>query len=722
MRVSLKNKLIFLVLFPHLAILGLAGEAVFERIEGKAKLEALVPIETVAISASAVIHELQKERGMTVGLINGRYASDQSRKLSEQREISNSVLEDYSADVAVLDAAATPKKMAHLMQLVVSEKALIAEHRQAVDQRRMNVPRNVEFYSGIIDQLVEIIAVSSEQSPAQEVTSLLLPFLALVEAKENSGLERALGATLLDNAKRGVVDPVLYQAYRTRLTGEHLFLEEFSRFATEEETARLHDALDSPEFAKVDEWRRVIAALPQTRDPRGISGAEWFALATKRIDKIKEVEDRTAHEIKEVTQQLIDKAEGSIWSIVFINALVVLAFATVGLLGALPIARRIGVFVENLKQLAGGNIRVSLVADTKDDDIGEMNRALVSFRDNIVKAEKEQQAAMELEAASAAEKVEALRSLADAVEGELQTTVSAISQNGSALATQSEQLSRISAEASSGREAVANAAGQATQNAEAVSSLLDEVNQSLQSVADQVAETRAAADRASDTTGNTEGVVTKLQGAASEVGAVIGLISEIAEQTNLLALNATIEAARAGDAGKGFAVVASEVKSLATQTQKSVAEITSHVNLMQGTTEEVATAMGDITDVIGQINSAAAQIDEAVQQQRASTSEIASNALESTQGSKEVSRQIEHIAESLSQVDGVANGLSGVSGDLKDDIDGLQNTVRRIVRTSAPEVDPREASDRRVRNVPVPVDNRSGGDRRLDAERSMAAE
>ena len=722
MRVSLKNKLIFLVLFPHLAIVGLAGEAVLERFKGKQELEALVPIEIVAIEATAVIHELQKERGLSVGVINSRYASDQRSKLSEQRGISDGALESYSASVAALEAGTTPKKMSHLMELVATEKTLIAEHRRVIDRRQMTIPRNVEFYSEIIDQLVEIIAVSSEQSPAQEVTSLLLPFLALVEAKENSGLERALGAALLDSAKRGVVDPAQYQAYRSRLVGEHLFLEEFARFATEEETARLHEALDSPELSKVEEWRKVIATLPQTRDPQGISGAEWFALATKRIDKIKEIEDRTAHEIKDVTQRLIDEAEQSIWTIVVINALVVLAFATVGLLGALPIARRIGVFVENLKQLAGGNIQLSLVKDTKEDDIGEMNKALVSFRDNIVKAEKEQQVAMELEAASAAEKVEALRSLADAVEGELQTTVSTISENGVALADQSAQLSRISAEASSGREAVANAAGQATQNAEAVSSLLDEVNQSLQSVADQVAETRAAADKASDTTGNTESVVTKLQEAANEVGSVIGLISEIAEQTNLLALNATIEAARAGDAGKGFAVVASEVKSLATQTQKSVAEITTHVNLMQGTTEEVATAMGDITDVIGQINSAAAQIDDAVQQQRASTSEIASNAMESTQGSKEVSRQIEHIAESLSQVDGVANGLSEVSGVLKDDIDGLQNTVRRIVRTSAPEVDPRDSSDRRVRNVAVEVDNRSSGDRRDNVKLGVAAD
>jgi hypothetical protein len=48
---------------------------------------------------------------------------------------------------------------------------------------------------------------------------------------------------------------------------------------------------------------------------------------------------------------------------------------------------------------------------------------------------------------------------------------------------------------------------------------------------------------------------------------------------------------------------------------------------------------------------------------------------------------------------------------LKNDIDGLESTIRRIVRTSTPEVDNRK-DQRRKESKPVAEDRRSGGERR----------
>ncbi|UJF21215.1 methyl-accepting chemotaxis protein [Shewanella sp. OMA3-2] len=173
-------------------------------------------------------------------------------------------------------------------------------------------------------------------------------------------------------------------------------------------------------------------------------------------------------------------------------------------------------------------------------------------------------------------------------------------------------------------------------------------------------------------------IMNNLSKNSDNIGGILVTISAIADQTNLLALNAAIEAARAGEHGRGFAVVADEVRSLASRTQSSTAEIQTMIDALQHETTNAVKAISQgqtqanqcveqsqaLHDAIEQIESALLTIDkmgqsinhaaneqvsfsEQIEHTMAETAESAEhNALESSAMAKR-SQELNQLAHSL---------------------------------------------------------------------------
>src|SRR5438552_3114037 len=223
--------------------------------------------------------------------------------------------------------------------------------------------------------------------------------------------------------------------------------------------------------------------------------------------------------------------------------------------------------VAAMGQLAGGDHAVQIPATDKKDEIGLMAKAVLIFKENMIKAKE--LAAKEAEAISERiARAARVNDLTSHFDSDISMALKSVASASTELQTTAASMTATAEETSNQATAVAAATEEASTNVQTVAAASEELSSSVTEISRQVAQSAAIARKAVADSDRANTTIQGLSGEAAGIGDVVKIISEIASQTNLLALNATIEAARAGEAGKGFAVVASEVKNLAAQPAK----------------------------------------------------------------------------------------------------------------------------------------------------------
>ena len=407
-----------------------------------------------------------------------------------------------------------------------------------------------------------------------------------------------------------------------------------------------------------------------------------FNAAQAEATRLKDAVDTLVEDQSRIAQEISAYASGQIRS----GQLILTVLSIAAVLGAAlvawlyvgrNVARRLGFLSDAMRRIADGDLNVE-IQDTRGDEIADMGRALVFFRQATADA-----ATARRKESEQTRTLESRRQLVETATHEFERAVSDIAKTLDRAAAAMDSSARDMANSATRNQeqalATAAASEQATTNVGIVATAAEEIAQSIEHIAARVANSATIASQATGEAKAITDAVESLSASVDEIGEVSDLISSIAAQTNLLALNATIEAARAGEAGRGFAVVAQEVKGLATQTGKATEEITRHIVSIEQTTARSVQAIKKIAATIEQLSDVANDVAVGMRQQDAVTQEIARNAGAAAKGTRDVSENVTEVSNSAVKTGQVASTVLTASAELAEQSHLLRQEVERYL-------------------------------------------
>jgi len=637
-QLSMKTKLFLIFTIPTLALLYQVTVSIIEKNNTVNNAESLSISLKIATKASSLVHELQKERGATAGFL-GSKGKKFANTLIHQNQNTTQKINALKSFVTSHDLSTLPKSFIKDLNEALSHLDNLNTIRSQVNLLSIKKSNAISFYTQTNGMFLDSIATLAKQSNHSKIIQELNSFVNFLYSKERAGVERAVGA---DAFASDSISTNAKIKFNNLIAEQNSYIKSFKILEADEEISYYDELMQGQVIQDVERMRNILLQS-ETNNAFGVDASVWFNTITKKINLLKQVEDKLSGDLILNIKQIRDEASSE-RTLLLMLAIFSITFALLvaGLIYS-SITKSLNNILATAHDLSSGDGDLTKrLKITSEDEIGAVAVEINKFIEKV-------QLTIDAVKHSSHENA----SISEELYGSSESVKGNITHESTIIQSATKDILHVSSNLS-----------QSVDNASVNHAHIEKASSDLAAATSKINDLTQKIHQTSETEQELSMKLEELSANATDIKSVLNVIADIADQTNLLALNAAIEAARAGEHGRGFAVVADEVRKLAENTQRSLAEINASVSVIVQSILEASTQMNENAKTVINLVDISSDVETTISNSNSVMLEALEASSHTMKESHVMSEETATISKEIANINDISNENSNSMGEI----------------------------------------------------------